>query len=43
MSASKRNCVPDGPRIGTVDLSPSGGWRMVSDVSAASFIAELDE
>ncbi len=42
-SQFKRNCVPDGPRVGTVDLSPRGGWRMVSDVSAASFVAELDE
>ncbi len=41
-SQFKRNCTPDGPKVGTVDLSPKGGWRMAGDVSAASFVAELD-
>lgn len=28
----KRNCVPDGPKVGSVSLSPRGDWRMPSDV-----------
>ena len=31
----KRSCLPDGPRIGNVALSPRGDWRMPSDMSAA--------
>jgi NAD+ synthase (glutamine-hydrolysing) len=27
----KRNCVPDGPKVGSVSLSPRGDWRMPSD------------
>ena len=30
----KRNCVPDGPKVGTIALSPRGDWRMPSDASA---------
>ena len=30
----KRSCVPDGPKVGTVSLSPRGDWRMPSDASA---------
>ena len=33
----KRNCVPDGPKVGTVSLSPRGDWRMPSDASPAAF------
>ncbi len=29
----KRNCVPDGPKVGSVSLSPRGDWRMPSDLS----------
>lgn len=29
----KRNCVPDGPKVGSVSLSPRGDWRMPSDAS----------
>ena len=28
----KRNCVPDGPKVGSVSLSPRGDWRMPSDM-----------
>ena len=28
----KRTCVPDGPKVGTVALSPRGDWRMPTDV-----------
>lgn len=31
----KRNCVPDGPKVGSVSLSPRGDWRMPSDASSA--------
>ncbi|MGB1926324.1 MAG: NAD(+) synthase, partial [Rubripirellula sp.] len=33
----KRNCVPDGPKIGSVSLSPRGDWRMPSDADHDSF------
>jgi hypothetical protein len=31
----KRSCLPDGPKVGSVTLSPRGDWRMPSDASAA--------
>lgn len=31
----KRSCIPDGPKVGSVSLSPRGDWRMPSDASAA--------
>ncbi|HMC67276.1 MAG TPA: NAD(+) synthase, partial [Gemmataceae bacterium] len=31
----KRSCMPDGPKVGTVSLSPRGDWRMPSDAQAA--------
>lgn len=36
-SQYKRNCVPDGPKVGSVSLSPRGDWRMPSDASSAAF------
>ncbi|MCC9600527.1 NAD(+) synthase [Stieleria sp. JC731] len=33
----KRNCVPDGPKVGSVSLSPRGDWRMPSDAEHGSF------
>jgi NAD+ synthase (glutamine-hydrolysing) len=33
----KRNCMPDGPKIGTVSLSPRGDWRAPSDISINAF------
>ena len=33
----KRNCVPDGPKVGTVSLSPRGDWRMPSDGDGSVF------
>jgi NAD+ synthase (glutamine-hydrolysing) len=39
----KRSCLPDGPRVTTVDLSPRGGWRMPSDASAEAWLAEIDQ
>ena len=38
----KRSCMPDGPKVGEVSLSPRGDWRMPSDVSSALWIKELD-
>lgn len=34
----KRSCMPDGPKIGTVSLSPRGDWRMPSDISCPEMI-----
>ena len=39
----KRSCLPDGPKVGTVALSPRGDWRMPSDACAAVWMKELDE
>lgn len=38
----KRSCLPDGPKVGSVCLSPRGDWRMPSDASAALWLAEID-
>ncbi len=39
----KRSCLPDGPKVGTVSLSPRGDWRMPSDASGALWLRELEE
>lgn len=39
----KRSCLPDGPAVGSVGLSPRGGWNMPSDAAAASWLAELED
>ena len=39
----KRSCVPDGPKVGTVALSPRGDWRMPSDASVAMWIQDLEQ
>ncbi len=38
----KRDCLPGGPKIGTVSLSPRGDWRMPSDAKAAVWMAEAE-
>lgn len=38
----KRSCLPDGPAVGVVGLSPRVGFRMPSDASAALWLAEID-
>jgi len=38
----KRSCLPDGPKVGSVSLSPRGDWRMPSDASVALWLSELD-
>ncbi len=39
----KRSCLPDGPKVGTIALSPRGDWRMPSDSDPAIWIRELEE
>ena len=39
----KRSCMPDGPKIGSVTLSPRGDWRMPSDAVCNIWLAELEE
>jgi NAD+ synthase (glutamine-hydrolysing) len=34
----KRSCLPDGPKVGTISLSPRGDWRMPSDAQAAEWL-----
>ncbi|MCI8739545.1 MAG: NAD(+) synthase [Oscillibacter sp.] len=38
----KRNCLPDGPKVGSVALSPRGDWRMPSDANWALWKTELE-
>ena len=38
----KRSCLPDGPKVGSVTLSPRGDWRMPSDAVAALWMEELE-
>lgn len=39
----KRSCLPDGPKVGTVALSPRGDWRMPSDACVASWLKDLED
>ena len=39
----KRSCLPDGPKVGSVTLSPRGDWRMPSDACNALWMAELEK
>ncbi|MFO0948945.1 MAG: NAD(+) synthase [Planctomycetota bacterium] len=41
-SQFKRSCLPDGPKVGSVSLSPRGDWRMPSDAEASLWLEELD-
>lgn len=36
----KRSCLPDGPKVGSVSLSPRGDWRMPSDASSEAWLRE---
>ena len=38
----KRSAMPDGPKVGTVTLSPRGDWRMPSDAAAEVWLREID-
>ena len=39
----KRSCLPDGPKVGSVSLSPRGDWRMPSDAVSRMWIKECEE
>ncbi len=39
----KRNCIPDGVKVGSVSLSPRADWRMPSDASAALWLEEAEK
>ncbi len=39
----KRSCIPDGPKVGTVALSPRGDWRMPSDACVSLWMSELED
>ncbi len=39
----KRSCLPDGPKVGSVALSPRGDWRMPSDACASLWLSQLEE
>ncbi len=38
----KRSCMPDGPKVGAIDLSPRGNWRMPSDAEYEIWTKELE-
>ena len=38
----KRSCLPDGPKVGSVSLSPRGDWRMPSDAMSTNWLNELE-
>jgi len=39
----KRSCLPDGPKVGSVSLSPRGDWRMPSDAVSSIWLAECEQ
>ncbi|MDR0976273.1 MAG: NAD(+) synthase [Prevotellaceae bacterium] len=38
----KRSCLPDGPKVGSISISPRGDWRMPSDATVEAWLADLD-
>ncbi len=42
MHQFKRSCLPDGPKVGSVTLSPRGDWRMPSDASSKLWLDEIE-
>lgn len=38
----KRSCLPDGPKVGSLSISPRGDWRMPSDACSDSWLAEVE-
>ncbi|MCQ2364118.1 MAG: NAD(+) synthase [Akkermansia sp.] len=42
MQQFKRSCIPDGPKVGTIALSPRGDWRMPSDAVANEWLSRLE-
>lgn len=39
----KRSCLPDGPKVGSVGLSPRSDWRMPSDAAAQAWLDEIEQ
>ena len=39
----KRSCLPDGPKVGSISLSPRGDWRMPSDACSTLWLKECEE
>jgi NAD+ synthase (glutamine-hydrolysing) len=39
----KRSCIPDGPKVGSVCLSPRADWRMPSDATVTEWLADLED
>ena len=39
----KRSCMPDGPKVGSVSLSPRGDWRMPSDAASTLWLKDLEK
>jgi NAD+ synthase (glutamine-hydrolysing) len=39
----KRSCLPDGPKVGSVGLSPRGDWRMPSDAMSKLWLDEIEK
>ena len=39
----KRSCLPDGPKVGSISLSPRGDWRMPSDAAATLWLKEIEK
>lgn len=39
----KRSCMPDGPKVGSVTLSPRGDWRMPSDAEVSAWLEDLED
>lgn len=38
----KRSCLPDGPKVGSIAISPRGDWRMPSDASSSAWLKEIE-
>ena len=36
------NCLPDGPKVGSISISPRGDWRMPSDASSEMWLREVE-
>ena len=39
----KRSCLPDGPKVGSISLSPRGDWRMPSDAISKLWLSEIEQ
>lgn len=39
----KRSCLPEGPKVGMVSLSPRGDWRMPSDADSTNWLTEIEQ